>query len=129
MKIWKSYASEHSMNLVMIGKFKQVSDAEETKELIDSLFENLPDLVDFDLNKDRYSAELHDFLGSKNVYNLTPLELIQFLYDISVDLEGSEIHIKTEEDDISGLQKLMLHKGAKIEIFSAHDYPESDKKE
>ena len=94
---------------------------------IDSLFENLPDLVDFDLNKDRYSAELHDFLSSKNVYNLTPSELIQFLYDISVDLDGSEIHIQTEEDDVSGIQKLMLHKGAKIEMFSAHDYPESDK--
>ena len=28
MKIWTGYSSEHSMNLVLIGKFKQAKDAE-----------------------------------------------------------------------------------------------------
>ena len=28
MKIWNGYGSEHSMNLVMIGRFKTVGEAE-----------------------------------------------------------------------------------------------------
>jgi len=129
MKIWQTYGTEHSSNLVMIGKFKQASDAEEVKALIDTLFENLPDLVDFDFNKDRYSDEVHKLLRAANVYSLSPQELVQFRYDISVELNGDEIRVTTDEEDISGIQKLMFHKGAKIEVFSAHDYPEPDKKE
>ena len=70
-----------------------------------------------------------NLLRSKNVYSLSPQELIQFRYDISVELCGSEIRVTTDEDDISGIQKLMLHKGAKVEVFSAHDYPESNDNE
>jgi uncharacterized protein DUF6375 len=37
MKVWSGYGSEHSMNLVMIGSFKQASDAEDVKDLIAQL--------------------------------------------------------------------------------------------
>lgn len=37
MKVWNGYGSEHSMNLVMVGQFKTIEDAEKTKELIESL--------------------------------------------------------------------------------------------
>lgn len=126
MKIWNSYGAEHSSNLVMIGTFKQASDAEEVKELIDSLFDNLRNLIDLDFNKDRYDDEVRNFLTSKNVYNLSPQDLCQFLFDISVDLQGNEIRVTTDEEDVSGIQKLMIHNGARVEVFSAHDYPESN---
>jgi hypothetical protein len=35
MKTWNSYGSEHSANLVMIGKFKNAASAEKAKEAID----------------------------------------------------------------------------------------------
>jgi hypothetical protein len=41
MKIWKGYGSEHSMNLVMIGHFKEACDAREAKRLIDQLIERV----------------------------------------------------------------------------------------
>src|SRR6266481_7179904 len=37
MKIWYGYGSEHSMRLVMIGHFREVTDAERAKEAIDRL--------------------------------------------------------------------------------------------
>ena len=129
MKIWQSYGAEHSSNLVMIGKFKDISDAIETKEVLDSLFERLPDLVDFDINTDRYSDEVGQLLSSKKIYSLSPLELVQFRYDISVELSGDEIRVSTDEDDISAILKILIHNGAKVEVFSAHVHPESGEKE
>ncbi len=37
MKIWNGYGSEHSMNLVLIGKFKRAKDAEKVEKDIDKL--------------------------------------------------------------------------------------------
>jgi hypothetical protein len=37
MKVWVGYGSEHSMNLVMIGRFDDASDAAAAKWLIDRL--------------------------------------------------------------------------------------------
>lgn len=37
MKIWNGYGSEHSMNLVLIGKFKQEQDAEKVEKDIKTL--------------------------------------------------------------------------------------------
>ena len=128
MKIWQSYGSEHSINLVMIGRFKELSDAEEAKALIDALFDDLNNKVQIETRQDRYSSEVLDLLMSRNISYLSPQELGQFLFDIDVRLEGNEIRVTTEEEDVSGIQKLMLHKGAKIEVFSAHDYPESKSK-
>ncbi|MBK8972113.1 MAG: hypothetical protein IPM37_12330 [Hahellaceae bacterium] len=124
MKVWQSYGSEHSANLVMIGRFKEESEAGEVKELLDFLFAKLPDLVDFDVNEDRYNSEAAKLLQSKNIYYLSPTELIQFRYEISYTQSGNEIRFTTDEDDVSGLLKLMLHNGAKLEVFSAHNYPE-----
>ena len=39
MKIWNGYGSEHSMNLVLIGKFKQAQDANKVKSDIEKLGE------------------------------------------------------------------------------------------
>lgn len=41
MKVWYAYGSEHSANLVMIGHFKSVHDAEETKNLFEHLSSGL----------------------------------------------------------------------------------------
>ncbi len=34
MKIWQAYGSEHSMRLVMIGRFRTATDAKKTQQLI-----------------------------------------------------------------------------------------------
>ena len=49
MKIWTSYGAEHSLNLVIIGQFKEAADAEEFESLISSLSEFLSNDPDFDV--------------------------------------------------------------------------------
>ena len=46
MKIWNGCGSEHSMNLVMIGRFKDAGDAASAKEVIDRLIEQVSADVD-----------------------------------------------------------------------------------
>lgn len=123
MKVWNGYGSEHSMNLMMIGSFKTAESAAEAKKLIDLLSNKLPQLIDIENSSPRYTDEVHKLLWDAKCHLLSPSELEQFLYDVNCDLDGSQISIHTDESDVSGFMKLMIEKGAKIEVYSAHDYP------
>ncbi len=126
MKIWNGYGSEHSMNLVMIGHFKSPEDAEKTKKVIEQLSEGLRDKIDIGESRDRYSADVLDILRKADVHCLSPYELEHFLYDTNTQVEGNKIVVRTEEFDVSAFLKLMITEGAKVEIYSAHYYPESE---
>ena len=126
MKIWHGYGSEHSMNLVMIGYFKSTEDAEKTQKLIEQLSEGLSDKIDIGSSRDRFGDDVMDLLREANCYNLSPPELEHFLYDTSTRVEGDKIILKTEETEVSAFFKLMITRGAKVEIYSAHDYPDAE---
>lgn len=126
MKIWQGYGSEHSSNLVMIGHFKSAGDAKKTKELIEQLTEGLSDKIDVGTSPDRFSPDVMDLLRETKCYSLSPPELEQFLYDANTRLEDDKIILTTEESDVSAFLKLMVTQGAKVEIYSAHDYPDTD---
>ena len=129
MKIWKSYGSEHSMNLVMIGSFKEEDDAEKVEKILRRLFEKLRSLPDSDVYEDRFSKDVIEFLRSKNINYLSPQELEQFQYDGYFERDGKKIWYKTDEVDVSAALKIMLMEGAKVKVFSRHDHQESDVKE
>ena len=126
MKIWHGYGSEHSMNLVMIGHFKSPEDAETTHKLIEQLSEGLKDKIDVGTSRDRFGEQVLDFLRETNCYCLSPMDLEQFLFDMHTQVEGNKIILKTAESDVSAFFKLMIEKGARVEIFSAHDFPDSE---
>lgn len=126
MKIWRGYGSEHSMNLVMIGQFKSVDDARKTKQTIDQLTEKLADKIEVGRSRNRFEDEVSALLKDANIYTLGPLELEQFLYDVSTRIEEDKLIITTDESEVSAFIKLMIDGGAKIEIFSAHDYPDAE---
>jgi hypothetical protein len=126
MKIWNGYGSEHSMNLVMIGHFKTTEEAEKTQKLIEQLSDGLRDKIDIGTSQDRYSDPVMDLLRKANVYDLGPAELEHFLYDTRTRVEGDKIIITTEESEVSAFLKLMVTRGARVEVYSAHDYPEAD---
>lgn len=126
MKVWRGYGSEHSMNLVMIGKFKDVDDAKKTKKIIDQLTEKLTDKIEVGSTRDRYSDDTLALLKEVNIYTLRPLELEQFLYETRIKVEGDKLILTTDESEVSAFIKLMIDRGAKIEIFSAHDYPDAE---
>lgn len=129
MKIWYQHGSEHSANLVMIGHFENATEATKAKESIDALTNQ----VAVDQSKgtlilgspsDRYGDEMLDLLGRLNI-SIGPLEIEQFAYDVSVKADGSDLVLTTEELDISAFLKVMFLKGARIEVYSAHDYPDT----
>lgn len=126
MKIWHGYGSEHSSNLVMIGHFKSSEDAEKTKELFDQLSEELRGKIDIGANRDRFDDDLLDLLKKLNCFSLSRFELENFLYeDTHTRVEGDKIILTTEENDISAFLKLMILNDAKVEIYSAHSYPDT----
>jgi hypothetical protein len=130
MKVWLNYGSEHSANLVMIGKFESTTDATEAKELIQQLMNQAREdeekgLIDLQGETDRFSEAMTKLLSGASLFTLAPSELQQFNSDFDLDLRGSEIRVRTDEIEISALLKLFIRKGARVEVFSAHDYPEA----
>lgn len=129
MKIWNGYSSEHSMNLVMIGHFKEIREAEKAKEIIDQIYSQVihesENGSETGLNgESRYTKEMSELFQKTNMYTIRPLELEQFLYDVRVEVEGKNVVVTTDESEISAFLKVLIEKGAKVEIYSAHDHPE-----
>jgi len=130
MKLWYGHGTEHSMNLVMIGSFKEVADAAKTKELIDWLVEELNrDVQCGDLEPGtrpgKFTPRLLELCREANIYDIAPNEFEQFTYDMSIKMEQNKIVVTTEESDVSALLKILVDKGARVEVFSAHDYPDA----
>jgi hypothetical protein len=130
VKIWHGYGTEHSMNLVMIGRFRDTATALTAKDIIDKL--TAAARADVDAGRlvvgepaDRYSDEILHLLTELNVHDVGPSELEQFLYELDVTRDDDSIVIKTDETDIQALLKVLLNRGARVEIYSAHYYPDS----
>lgn len=130
MKIWFQYGSEHSANLVMIGHFVDAVEATKAKEVIDAISKQVAE----DQNRgnlvvgnrsDRYGKDMIDLLSRLNIMSIGPQELEQFAYEVSVKVEGSDVVLTTEEIDVSAFLKVMFHHGARIELYSAHDHPDT----
>jgi hypothetical protein len=130
MKIWYQHGSEHSANLVMIGHFKDATEAKKTHEVILQLTnqvaaeQNNGSLV-VGSPSERYSDAMLDLLGRLKVHSIGPRELEQFVYDVSVKVEGSDVILTTDESDVSAFLKVMFDRGARIEVYSAHDHPDT----
>ena len=128
MKIWYGFGSEHSARLVMIGHFQTPEDAEQV--LRD--FEELRSVIVQDTDHDRMddnpwawyrNSHLTEHLRQIDLFYLSPEDIEHFTRDCSTNRNGSEIEIQTDEDDINGLLKFLLHKGAHVQVYSAHSFP------
>lgn len=130
MKIWHSYGSEHSSNLVMIGHFKSAADASKAVEIIQAItdqarLEQDEGSAEVGTPRQKYGNAMLDVLGKLNVAIVAPHEIEQFLYEVDVSAVDKDVIVKTEEYDISGFLKVLVGRGAKVEVFSAHDHPGS----
>ena len=126
MKIWNSYGAEHSLNLVIIGRFKEEHEAEEFETLTNKVTSFLHENPEFDVEADRFDKKTLDFLGKENLSSLSPQQLGHLLYDVHLTRDGNEVRIGSD-DDVNAFISLLIHKGAKVEVFSAHEYPENEK--
>lgn len=128
MKVWYGFGTEHSMNLVMIGRFKDAATAETVNDIIEKLTtalqaEEEAGRLTVGEPNDRYSDEVLQLLSDLGIHNVGPAELEQFLYDVSVRRDGDSILVTTDEIDVQALLNVLLAKGTHIEVYSAHEYP------
>jgi Family of unknown function (DUF6375) len=130
VKIWNGYGSEHSMNLVMIGHFKDATAAETALDTIKAA----TDAVQAELDagrlvmgepEDRFTDEMLKTVGDLRMHTVGARELEQFLYDVSVKRRGDQVVLKTDEVEVQVFVKLLLSHGARIEMYSAHDHPDA----
>lgn len=128
MKIWNGYGSEHSMNLVLIGRFKRAQDAEKIEKDIDKLSAQASKddshAIAFGEPEDqRFSDDMLSLLRSLKLNTLGPADLGQLASEHQLRREGNRITVTTDEAEVSAFVKLFIEAGAKVEVFSAHDYP------
>lgn len=131
MKIWNSYGSEHSMNLVLIGSFVEEKNAENIEKLIGKLklaSEHEGYYLSGEPSENhRFSGEVLEALQEQQIHHLSPLEIDQFNSDYYLERDGNRITIDTDEIDISAFIKIFVDAGAKVEVYSKHFYPETPK--
>lgn len=128
MKIWSGYSSEHSMNLVLIGKFKRAQDAENVERAIESIShqvsqDNSHEIAFAEPEQQRFSEGMLSLINKLNIHILGPTDLGQLVSDYHLKRREDSITITTEEAEVSAFVKLFINAGAKVEVFSMHDYP------
>lgn len=122
MKIWNSYGSEHSANLVMIGSFRTKAEAEDANNAIEQIKKYLSDSEESYEDGTRFSKPLRDLLMTLKVHTVVPREIDQFNYDARAELKDDRIVITTDESDFSAFLKILVEFNAKVEVYSAHIY-------
>ncbi|TLM80774.1 DUF6375 family protein [Pseudarthrobacter sp. NamE5] len=130
MKIWQGYGSEHSYSMVLVGHFPTIEKARTAESIINKLTEAAVGLVSaqeptWDDPSPRPDETFWAFLRELGLYDLTLGEVEQFGYDHTLTLNGNRIEISTDEGDIQGLLKTMIANGARVEIYSRHDWDSS----
>lgn len=126
MKVWIGFGSEHSMDLVIIGRFESYAKAETAVETVERLRElaesEWPDDFSWDPQDARMTQGVRDELNELGLYIMGRGDINHFAFDHSVTRDGAEVCITTEEIDIQGFVKVLLELGAKVEIYSAHNW-------
>ena len=125
MKIWNSYGSEHSSNLVMIGTFKEVTSAKRAEEIIDEITAFMIDSEDDHEDAISFSDSALALLQKVRLHSLRPAELAQFRYDVTTERKNNKVVITTDEYDVSGFLKILIDEGARVEVYSAHLNPDT----
>ena len=129
MKIWQGYGSEHSARLVMIGHFATPESAQLALSQMDVLRQRIEQEFDYDAyDSDNLSVyeiqRLRDALSELKLYGFGPDDLEHYMREYSAERKGNMIVVRTDEYDVGGFVKFMIDKSARVEIYSAHDYPE-----
>ena len=132
MKIWRSHGSEHSANLVMIGHFKSVDEAKAALETIQKMEQKAGEdqargrIDPYGGNNTRYSDALLEVAKEFDIWDLTPTDYASFVFEVHAKQVGKRLEFWTDDTEILGYVKLLVNRGAKVEVYSRDDYPTSD---
>jgi hypothetical protein len=114
--------------MVLIGTFKTEEDAVKIEALFSELEtvateENQAGRLRSDWENTKFSDRLMEFFRKENIWDFGYNDPAIFLYEYKVRRAGEQLIVTTEETEFSAFLKLMLKGGAKIELYSAHNYP------
>ena len=68
------------------------------------------------------TGTLMDALWDLGVYDMGRWDVDIFAYEHYIEKNGAELRIKTEESEIQGFLKVLLHLGARVEVYSLHNW-------
>lgn len=126
MKVWMGYGSEHSANLVMIGRFRSPADAEAAEHLFTKIGEWVSKETDagsMDIGWEsihRMGDATRQFLMDLHLYSLSLSDLENFAYEHHVTVDGASLTITTDEEEVQGFLKLLIDQDAQVQVYSAH---------
>lgn len=127
MRIWYSYGSEHSMDLVLVGTFETVTGAEaaiEKMEALKTLAGSEWSDDDWSRQDERMPGSLMDGLRELELYNMGRSDVDIYSFEHSVERRDSTVRVWTEESEVQGFLKVLIHLGARVEVFSRHNWNE-----
>jgi len=127
VRIWHSYGSEHSMDLVLVGTFETVVDAEaavERMEALKAVAEAAWTDDDWRRPDELMPRMLIDELAKLKLYDMGRSDVDIFAFDHSVERKGPTVRVWTEESEVQGFLKVLIHLGARVEVFSRHNWNE-----
>ena len=123
MKFWTGYGSEHSANLVMLGKFKTAEDA--TGFLAE--LEKLEKMIQEDDNGDdvyrEFPRKILDEMFNERIRfcnDFAPKDLEDFRNDLRRHQRADDqsvVEFKSDVTGWAGLIKMMVNAGASVEVF------------
>lgn len=125
MRIWHSFGSEHSMNLMLIGTFQSVSAAEaavERMEALQTLAEQEWSDDDWRRGDQRMSEAAVETLSRLKLYDMGRVDISMFAFEHTVERDQTTVQIATDESDVQGFLKVLLGLGARVEVFSRHEW-------
>ncbi|WP_114559557.1 DUF6375 family protein [Desertihabitans aurantiacus] len=127
MKIWHGYGSEHSMNLKLVGHFAGADEAKSTVEAIKVLTgaaqaEQEAGRLEYGEPLRMFSDEVLAVLSKVQIHSFGYADVEQFLYDVDIKVDGSDVIIQTDEIDVIAFIKVLLARGAKVEMYSMHEH-------
>jgi hypothetical protein len=126
MKVWIGYGSEHSANLVIIGKFASGKKANAALALLNEATriaredEAAGRLKAGELTTKFTDAQMK--LCEKTNFSVNFGDPEQLLYDFDSKVEADKVVITTDEMEINVFLKILIHEGAKVEVYSAHEH-------
>ena len=129
MKIWVGFGSEHSANLVMIGRFATLEDAAGAERELQELSDLIVNEFDYDAyDENRMGVftvdAIRKCLERLSLHTFSAEDVETLGREHHVTRRGAEIEVRTDEWDLGGLLKFMIHKRARIQVYSAYDYPD-----
>ncbi|MEL4319878.1 DUF6375 family protein [Leifsonia sp. YIM 134122] len=115
------------MDLKLIGHFASTDDARVARDAIAILteaaeLERDEGRLEYGEPPQMFSDRLLEAMSDTGVHSLGHADVEQFLYDAHVEAQDADVVVRTEEIDVLAYVKVLIAKGARVEIYSMHDH-------